>query len=325
MLPVRALKRVRDPSNRRDAIAGPLKWQAVLLGKADSASVVFSKTGCALLAQLRANEAGALADQDPEYLHQIRVTVRRLRAILSLYSEPLGRRARKSVDRELKWLAHALGPARDSHVFMHDIWPPLRDVLDHGQWVETLNAEWLVQRRRNARVAHRALSSQRYRRMMHELEQWFSAQRWLELATAGERMAWTRRARAFARRELEYRAEHVRGYGRSLGDLDPEALHRLRIEIKKLRYMMDALSSLFKRARVKKMLDALSNLQEILGELNDVAVAVQKIGETLPKKKSADLTQLRRQIADWQVLRTKDLKRKLAAAWRAYRHVEPFW
>ena len=118
MLATRTLKRTGDTSVSCHAKPAPVKWQAPVHAKDDAASAVFSATAGAFLAQLRANEAGALAGKDPEYLHQMRVTVRRLRAILSLYSALLGKRQKTKAARELKWLARALGPARDSDVGM---------------------------------------------------------------------------------------------------------------------------------------------------------------------------------------------------------------
>ena len=325
LLPTRPVRRARDHSLPANAAREPLKRQTFSLAKNDPASAVFSIAASELLAKLRANESGARAGTDPEYLHQMRVTVRRLRAILSLYSALLGRRQQKNLARELRWLAHALGPARDSDVFINDIWPALRDRLGNGPLIESLDAEWLAQRRRNARIAHRALASKRYRRMIVELERRLSEPSWRDHAAAGELAAWNRQARDFARHELARRAERVRDHGRVFGELDAAALHRLRIAIKKSRYVMDALSPLFRQARVKPMLESLSSLQDILGAMNDVAVAAQKIDAVLPKGKCMEAAQLRDQVSTWHALRLKVLKRKLKATWRAHRDAKPFW
>ena len=117
----------------------------------------------------------------------------------------------------------------------------------------------------------------------------------------------------------------MRGYGRVLGDMDASALHRLRIKIKNLRYVMDTVGPLFNRTKVQAMLESLSSLQDTLGAMNDVAVAVQKIASALPKVKRIDIGELARKIAAWQTLRTRMLKRKLNPAWRMYRHAKPFW
>ena len=256
MSPARKRPRAPPEITQREVTPRPVKWQAVALAKAVSASVLFSATGNALLAQLRANASGAVLGRDPEYLHQMRVTLRRLRALLSHYSAMPGKQARKKADRELKRLAHALGPARDSDVFLYDIWPPLRKVLGQRPLVKMLSAEWLTQQRRNARIAQRALASRRHHDMMLRLERWFVAQSWREGANRRQLQAWDQRARGWARRELAQRAQRVLDYGRRLEKWDAGALHGLRIDIKKLRYVMDAHAPLFKRARVHKMLES---------------------------------------------------------------------
>ena len=322
-----ARKRPRAPPEiaQRDVTPQPVKWQAIALAKEVSASALFSATGNALLAQLRANEPGAVLGHDPEYLHQMRVTVRRLRALLSLYSAMPGKQARKKADQELQRLAHALGPARDSDVFLYDIWPPLRKALGHGPLVKMLSVEWLTQQRRNARIAQRALASRRHQEMRLRLERWFAAQSWRDGARRRALQAWDQRARGLARRELAQRAQRVLVYGRGLKGQDAGALHRLRIDIKKLRYVMDAHAPLFKRARVHKMLQSLSALQDILGALNDAAVAEQKIGCALAKSERVNKARLQVKFATWHAVHVKALKRKLNDAWRAYRHARPFW
>jgi CHAD domain-containing protein len=325
MSPAPKRQRLHPLITQREVTHGPLKWQAIALARDTSANDAFSATGNALLAQLRAHESGALLGHNPEYLHQMRVTVRRLRALLSLYSRMPGKRARQQADNELRWLAHALGPARDSDVFVNDIWPPVRQALGNGLLVKTLNAQWLAQRRRNARVARRALASGRYQDMMRQLEFRFLNHSWRDALKNRELAAWDQRARGFARQELEHRAQRVRVYGRVLQVLDADTLHRLRIEIKKLRYVMDAVAPLFKRARVKKMLESLSALQDMLGAINDVAVAAQKTGCAFAQGRRIDIAQLQARFSAWQTLRLKVLKRKLNIAWRAYRHAKPFW
>jgi CHAD domain-containing protein len=307
----------------RTAVTGPVKWQAVPFAKESSASDVFCRTGGALLIQLHANQPGTLEDRDPEYLHQMRVALRRLRALLSLYAALLGKRARKAADKDLKWLAHALAPARDSDVFAHDIWPSLHDMLGGGQLVDALEAEWRRQQRLHIRVARRALNSLRYRRMVSRLQLWFSVPP--SFSAAAKQQDWTQRARGLARKELDRRTQRLRRYGRAPGALDAAALHGLRIDIKKLRYAIDVLGPLFKPSPVEKVLAALSHLQNVLGAMNDGVVAMQKIDAALPKEERVDIAQLRAQIATWHSLRSRALQRKLDVAWRAYRRAKSFW
>ncbi len=321
----RPVQRSRESARAEIAAQAPVKWRPVTPAKHACASDVFAANMSALLEQMCANQPGALAGKDPEYLHQLRVTVRRLRAMLSLYSRLLRKRQRKAVVCELQWLARALGPARDADVFVTEIWPPLREALGESPRTEALDRVWRRLQRRAAAAAHRALASPRYRRLMLQLERWIGQPSWRDDAGSQRRANQEQPARGFGRVELARRADRVRHVGRALGKLDAKALHRLRIHIKKLRYMMETLSPLFNRVRVKKMLDTLSHLQDILGDLNDITVAEQKIGAALSADDFVDADQVRERSARWQDLRRKGLKRKLQSAWRAYRRAKPFW
>jgi triphosphatase len=325
MLGNRALKGGRDHSPPTAATSRPAKWRGAALTKKATVSELCFSNVRALLAQLRANQPGALQGDDPEFLHQMRVTVRRLRAMLTLYRGLPEKRQRKSVQRGLKWLAGALGPARDSDVFLREIWPPLRATLDINPWIGRLDEQWIAQRRYHAQYARCVLMSRRYQRLMHRLELWIAAQPVRDGAD-GKRVAdWGQSAQAFARQALQRRAARVRGYDRVLDGRDANVLHRLRIAIKKLRYLMDAFSPLFAPARVRTMRTLLSHLQDVLGHLNDLAVAEQKIDEALPHGKRSDAVRLRKQVAAWRVLHTRELRRKLKVVWREYRHAKTFW
>jgi len=60
---------------------------------------------------MAANVGGAIEGRDPEYLHQLRVGIRRLRTVLRVFK---GRRR----GRRLRKLAEPLGEARDCDVFV---------------------------------------------------------------------------------------------------------------------------------------------------------------------------------------------------------------
>jgi triphosphatase len=320
-----ALKGGRDHSPPTAATSRPAKWRGAALTKKASGSELFSSNVSALLAQLRANQPGALQGDDPEYLHQMRVTVRRLRAMLTLCRGLPGRRQRKSVQRGLKWLAGALGPARDADVFLREIWPPLRATLDINPWIGRLDEIWLEQRRCHVQYARRVLKSRRYQRLMHRLELWLSAQAGRDGAGGKRLMDRGLSARAIARQALQRRATRVIADDRMLENRDAHVLHRLRIQIKKLRYLMDAFSPLFAQAKVNTMRRHLSHLQDVLGALNDLAVAEQKIDGALPRGKRSDVRQMQKQVAAWRALHAGELRRKLKTLWREYRHVKPFW
>ena len=70
----------------------------------------------ALAEQMASREPGARAGLDPEYVHDMRVAVRRLRAAARLFREALPAHRAAGLRAELRWLADALGAVRDADV-----------------------------------------------------------------------------------------------------------------------------------------------------------------------------------------------------------------
>jgi triphosphatase len=67
--------------------------------------------------QMLAHEPGVRLGEDPEELHDMRVATRRLRAALKLYSDVLPKRSER-YERDLRWVARALGEVRDLDVHL---------------------------------------------------------------------------------------------------------------------------------------------------------------------------------------------------------------
>ncbi len=70
-----------------------------------------------------------------------------------------------------------------------------------------------------------------------------------------------------------HRFAQTRKRAKRLDTLNDAARHRLRIALKKLRYSADFFAPLYEKKRVVKFQKRLSRMQDILGALNDVAVA----------------------------------------------------
>ncbi len=82
--------------------------------------------GCRLLLHIQLQaillaEHGVRSDQDPEYVHEMRVAIRRSRAALRLFGHRFRRRTVVKLQRQLKRLARLLGPVRDSDVALENL------------------------------------------------------------------------------------------------------------------------------------------------------------------------------------------------------------
>ena len=222
-----------------------------------------------LLATIRRNEHGTRRDLDSEFLHDYRVAVRRTRAALSQIKKvyPADRLARFKV--ELKWLGGLTGHLRDLDVYLlkmddykADLPPAVRDDLAPlGDYLRDR------QRREQRRVA-RQLGSKRYRALLGAWDLFLSQPADLDAAAnAGRPIAMVASERIWK----IYR--RVIKNGLAIDDDTPaEAVHELRIECKKLRYMIEFFRSLYDPARLTRLIKALKQLQDNLGDFNDYEV-----------------------------------------------------
>jgi inorganic triphosphatase YgiF len=238
----------------------PLKAARVKLDPGMNAAEGFAAIVSACLKQYRWNEDLVIATQDPAALHQARVAMRRLRSAFTLFRPVIVDERFPELREDVRWFTDQLGYARNLDVL-------LKRTGDRSEALRTLLE---AERERAYAQVLEALGSARLRRLMLDLVGWLESGPWRE----------TKPARAplddFASAQLDKRWRKVKRPGRDLAELDPEARHRLRIEIKKLRYAIEFLAALQTgeaAQRQKQFAAGLEEMQEQLGELNDVETA----------------------------------------------------
>ena len=280
------------------------------------------------LQQIAANTAGLLADDDPEWVHQMRIGTRRLRSCLALVaslapSAPLDR-----IVTEVKWLAGVLGAARDWDVFVHETLPPLSGALARdaatAAALRRLRARALSRARAARAAARDAVASPRFHRlllaggMLCETPRFGTAD-----AAAGttDPDVLGGRADAFARTLLARRHRKLHARAAALAHGSPEERHAVRIAAKRLRYVAEFFSPLFPRKRVKPYLKALTALQDALGRLNDTATALRIASET--GGPAADVAA--GAVRGWVAAQAAALDPELVRSWRRFADAKPFW
>jgi inorganic triphosphatase YgiF len=277
------------------------------------------------LAQIEANAPGLLSDDDPEWIHQMRIGVRRLRACLSLARRAFATARVEPVRVELRWLAHALGPARDFDVFSTQTLPAFRAAVTRGSDAAPLDpalralAARAAARRREARVAARAaVASPRFLRLVLAAGA-LAAAAGVDVPE-GDAHALQRPAREFARPLLKRRHRALLELGTNLAHAAPEARHAARLAAKKLRYAAEFFAPLFAKKRTRSYLKSLAALQEELGAWNDAAVAAQLAGELAGPDAPAAAA-----FSGWAAALGSARAAALDKTWQAFSAVRPFW
>ncbi|MGI8895034.1 MAG: CHAD domain-containing protein [Casimicrobiaceae bacterium] len=287
----------------------PIKAVPIKLTGKMSVAAAFTRIVFDCLAHLQANEAGTLARQGPEYLHQMRVAVRRLRSAFGIFRSAFSGAAFQQHAAELRWLGQTLGPARDWDVFSTKTLPEIgAQFPDHAGIAQVAKSAAQARAAAGA-TAVEAITSRRYQRLLLLLSAWLTALLDTASAAAGQvaeaaaeagataasladpasaatttaRQATDAMAGApppvddtialkkYASRILSKRHKQVHKRGRKLSRLGADERHQLRIAVKKLRYASEFFSSLYAKGPVRKYTAALAGLQEVLGALNDAA------------------------------------------------------
>ncbi|WP_230532670.1 CYTH and CHAD domain-containing protein [Microvirga roseola] len=291
----------------------PFRAEKVELDRNATCAEAFQVIARSCLSQMVRNEDLVRQTQESAALHQMRVGLRRLRAAMSLFKNQLLTDPESAAIKDnLRWAGQALGTARDLDVFLER----LRSMDDAGH--DGTQVEEVEQRRAQAyRELLETLESRRFMDVVLQAAAWIEAGAWAVSDDPGLEEARERPARDFAAGELSRRFKRICKLGRNLRELSDEERHELRIRIKKLRYGAEFFASLFPsgkaQKRRKKLSGVLEDLQEMLGELNDLAVG-GSLAPSLPGPSPEHTERRREKLLD-----------KSEAALGKLARTEPFW
>jgi CHAD domain-containing protein len=221
----------------------------------------------ALLDVLAANESGVRGNVDSEFLHDFRVAIRRARSLLGQVRGVFPAEIVEHFAGEFSWIGRLTGPPRDTDVLVLTLREQHRE-FDADDMTVLITSLGGTQQREYERLVE-ALDSGRYQRLLADwrtfLETPISSAPQAEFAHDLLATAVARRARRLSRR--------IAGNAKAIdGRMAAERIHDIRIDAKKLRYLVDAASVCYRPADVKCILAALKKLQRALGDFNDAHV-----------------------------------------------------
>lgn len=296
-------------------LAPPLKAAAPPLTADMSVSRAFQAIFASCLAHLEGNRAGVMGGEDIEYVHQMRVAIRRLRSGLRLFRAFVPAEALEPFGDELRWLGGVLGNARDWEVLVEETLPPRMAEFPAHEGLKVLAGQAAARRLEMREAARRATRSSRCRKLLSRLRVWIAAEGWREHGPAKKL---DQPVPAQAAKLLTRCHQALRKRGEGLAGLPPVERHLARIAAKKLRYATEFFTSLFPGPAAKDYVKALASLQDLLGTLNDAAVTRRLLAELGEGSGAALLGELvdRAAAAD---------QARLADAWKQFVRRRPFW
>jgi CHAD domain-containing protein len=241
-----------------------------------------------LLSTVEANVPGVLADIDSEFLHDLRVSVRRTRSALKLFGDSLGLTAAELAffAAEFKWVGDLTTPTRDLDVHLLDFEQTARGLAAaKPDDLEPFRAYLEQRRRKEFRTLTRGLRSARFTGLISE---WGTRLLQIQQDSSGAGVSRTRSGHPYkaaggtagllaAERTRVAFAKVARRGAAITSDTPAESLHDLRKRCKELRYVLEFFAPLHDPAAVAMVVGGLKRLQDCLGEFQDTEVQIGEI------------------------------------------------
>lgn len=244
-----------------------LNFQLQPMMRSDAASKLILRFLCQII---RRNEKGVIADIDTEFLHDFRVAVRRTRAALVQIKRVFPAQSTARFKRDFAWLGRLTNAQRDLdvHLQCQEHYDALLSTSTHADF-EPFFAYLRQERAKAHRRLVRTLTTKKYADLLRRWEA-FLARPPQDTASAPNAH---RPIGVVAQKRIGKIWHRVVKVGEQrIALADDKGLHALRIECKKLRYVLEFFASLLSPETLAPSLKQLRRLQDSLGHYHDLCV-----------------------------------------------------
>ncbi len=263
----------------------------------------------ACLEHLQANLAGAIADRDDEYLHQVRVALRRLCVVLDMCARQCHDDELQALYDQVRKVGGQLGVAREWDVFTRQIL--VTALAEAGQPSEY---DWLLRTSETQRSdahsrAERLLQGANLQAMLLRFGAWMSGPYWQAFAREKELLQYSAKRLKQLDRLVRRRAACLRK-----DKIAAAKVHKLRIACKNLRYCAEYFAALYPGHNFSDFVQQLENLQDELGNFNDHVVGLVLLDKLDQPSGAGGKKTIRKQLR----LRQNNALKKVRRCWKQF-------
>ncbi|MBF0277080.1 MAG: CHAD domain-containing protein [SAR324 cluster bacterium] len=226
---------------------------------------------------LKQNETGLREDWDSEFLHDFRVSIRRIRSGLGQIKKVFPPQPLARFKKDFAWLGQMANPLRDLDVYLlnfdgYRARLPEERQKDLAPLYELLRKQKQVEHQKLVKI----LDSSRYRRLLKDWEHFLKDKPSQKEPPKNARLPISK----IANEHIFQLYQKVLHQGQAIrSDTPEEALHDLRKTCKKLRYLMEFFQSLYPKKEIKTLIQILKRLQENLGDFHDFYLQWSSLGQ----------------------------------------------
>ncbi len=277
-------------------------------------------------AQISRNLVVVSCSEAPEGPHQLRVGLRRLRTAFSVFGSSLGKAGLAEASSAARALGQVVGRLRDADVLRDEVVAEAcARGLDHAA-TEALLAVLEAQRAAIRSEVRASIAGPEATGFVFDLLDLVEARGWLVPEDYSQTARLAQPIAELAPVWLDKRHSKVQKMGKRIDELDAEALHELRKELKKLRYTVDMVAPIYPGRKAADYLRALKDMQDTFGSLNDVSMAAEALG---PGATPAPGDPAAQRAVGWVLgtltAREAQDRPALFARWHDFMDAKPFW
>lgn len=269
---------------------------------------------------LKKFEPMAIDAKDSEGVHQMRVSLRRMRSLLSLFKPIFSKRVTYFLSEDMHYAGLELTRARDLDVYIEENFQD-KELTEIEQSMVKIAKK---HQKKEYKKVSKLIKSKRFKKFHKSLAHWLSSRGWREKINAEEQEKLQENIIPFAIEIIALYQKKLISQGSNIESLDDESLHKLRILGKKLRYATDFFTPLFD-AKMILFTDNLKKLQDILGILHDQSVMKELHKSLLKGKKSNKLQKFVQKLEMQQKEKSIEIKKLLKMEWETFIQIKQPW
>ena len=270
------------------------------------------------------NHAVANEGSDPEGVHQMRLALRRLRTICALFRRDIPSPAFRAVNNEARWLMQQLGPARDWDVFAETT---IARLVTAAPDVDLVGLREAVERQRKSSYGalQAVLADARCSRFLLSLGHMVEHRGWRNEIDSEALVVLSQPMPALAGKILSRLHRKALKRGSHFRQLNIDAQHDLRIDLKKLRYAAEFFLPLYSaHGPAKRYVKRLTGVQASLGRARDIASS-RPLLDAIRQDDQPAFQLAIGAVVGWQARGGIAVKKTLRKRWRRFKATPTFW
>ncbi|NNE41207.1 MAG: CHAD domain-containing protein [Marinicaulis sp.] len=315
-----------SPQSKRDQARALAAGAQILIGKMPTLSLTGDETAGDVLRaaiglvaeRITALPPGAIDGRDPYALYQLRVALRRFRAIERTYRPFLTGKKLRRLAKRARIVGKMLGPARDWDVFIDETIPEITAGGDAPESLSMLTAAAGGARAAAWADARDTLNTAEFHAFLIDLNEYALA----PFKKKDLKGALSKPVRDFAPIALDRQRKRAVKTVRRTDQSTTDGRHRVRLALKKLRYSVQLFKSLYPKEIRSPYMTAMRETQDAYGELNDAHCAKELAHEAAA---GADAKRAAGFVAGYVSVADHEAAAKTAHFWRRLEAMTPFW